>query len=64
MESQPQNPEFRNNPENFHPCGLDGLGLICLQTPEYRFSCIVADLVLALCISYFMHMHLTTILNI
>ena len=22
MESQPQNPEFRNNPENFHPCKL------------------------------------------
>ena len=20
MESQDQNPEFRNNPENFHPC--------------------------------------------
>ena len=20
VESQPQNPEFRNNPENFHPC--------------------------------------------
>ena len=20
MESQPQNPEFRNNPEHFHPC--------------------------------------------
>ena len=20
MESQPQNPEFRTNPENFHPC--------------------------------------------
>ena len=20
MESQPQNPEFRNNPENYHPC--------------------------------------------
>ena len=20
MEMQPQNPEFRNNPENFHPC--------------------------------------------
>ena len=20
MESQPQNPEVRNNPENFHPC--------------------------------------------
>ena len=22
MESQPQNPEFRNNPDNFHPCKL------------------------------------------
>ena len=20
MKSQPQNPEFKNNPENFHPC--------------------------------------------
>ena len=24
MESQPQNPEFRNNPENFHPMGVYG----------------------------------------
>ena len=24
MESQPQNPEFRINPENFHPC-INGL---------------------------------------
>ena len=23
MESQPQNPDFRNNPENFHPCIFD-----------------------------------------
>ena len=23
MESQPQNPEFRSNPENFHPCIKD-----------------------------------------
>ena len=22
MKSQPQNPEFRNNSENFHPCKL------------------------------------------
>ena len=22
MESQPQNPEFKNNPENFHSCIL------------------------------------------
>ena len=25
MESQPQNPEFRINPENFHPCTLQGV---------------------------------------
>ena len=25
MESQPQNPEFRINPENFHPCILTKL---------------------------------------
>ena len=24
MESQPQNPEFRKNPENFHPCLQEG----------------------------------------
>ena len=23
MENQPQNPEFRNNPENVHPCDTD-----------------------------------------
>ena len=23
MESPPQNPEFRINPENFHPCTLE-----------------------------------------
>ena len=23
MESQVQNPEIRNNPENFHPCSID-----------------------------------------
>ena len=26
MESQPQNPEFRMNPENFHPCSLVACG--------------------------------------
>ena len=25
MESQPQNPEFRINPENFHQCSAEGL---------------------------------------
>ena len=28
MESQPQNPEFRNNPENFHQCTLKGGDMI------------------------------------
>ena len=23
MESRPQNPEFRNNPENVHPCRIN-----------------------------------------
>ena len=40
MESRPQNPEFRNNPENFHPCSIrasnsldpDQLVLIWVQT--------------------------------
>ena len=31
MESQPQNPEFRNNPENFRPC-TDASG-IALSVP-------------------------------
>ena len=30
MESQPQNPEFRNNLENFHPCGKSIL--VCIGT--------------------------------
>ena len=25
MESQPQNPECRNNPENFHPCPFENI---------------------------------------
>ena len=31
MESQPQNPEFRNNPENFHPC-ISSVNLILKRT--------------------------------
>ena len=43
MESQPQNPEFRNNPENFHPCGPRG-DKTCLQglrTTEAQTNCSV-----------------------
>ena len=39
MESQPQNPEFRNNPENFNPCFirlyLGPIGMDCV----IRVSC-------------------------
>ena len=36
MESQPQNPEFRNNPENFHPCNKERVKLI---SPKIK-SCV------------------------
>ena len=32
MESQPQNPEFRNNPENFHPCNIH------LKFPDFSLT--------------------------
>ena len=35
MGSQPQNPEFRNNPENFHPCTM----FVCVDAlhPRQQF---------------------------
>ena len=33
MESQPHNPEFRNNPENFHSCMQD-LTVTAITTAE------------------------------
>ena len=32
MESQPQIPEFRNNPENFHPCITVKIGPECFNS--------------------------------
>ena len=29
MESQPQNPDFRISPENFHPCVLNLITILC-----------------------------------
>ena len=38
MESQPQNPEFRNNLENFHPC----CHLACRSAPfDLLNACVV-----------------------
>ena len=31
MESQPQNPEFRNNPENFQPCKTLTFGTVDVE---------------------------------
>ena len=47
MESQPQNPEFRNHPENFHPCIYAQLAnfrqespkLVLLQTMTTQMKC-------------------------
>ena len=32
MESQPQNPKIRNNPENFHPC------FTCIRKRQWNFA--------------------------
>ena len=49
MESQPQNPEFRNNPENFHSCNISCAALdiftifiycINIPTPETYSFCL------------------------
>ena len=36
MESQPQNPEFRDNPENFHPC--IGSYVVCDRCITWLYS--------------------------
>ena len=38
MESQPQNPEIKNNPENFHPYFADAF-LKLLFTKKYFYHC-------------------------
>ena len=40
MESQPQNPEFRNNAENFHPCQLV-LSLCILANFSCFYCCLL-----------------------
>ena len=37
MESQPQNPEFRNNPENFHLCDFLMFAAAAIF-PDYLFK--------------------------
>ena len=68
MESQPQNPEFRNNPENFHPCvcleahlllgqaGVSLVGLTHTSAPVPREVCLAVYIADAgLCISPRIH---------
>ena len=44
MESQPQNPEFRNNPENFHPCISAHWVLYCLNRESYMNDHVLLNL--------------------
>ena len=37
MESQPQNLEFRNNPENFHPCYKQNMQINFIQNSVNYF---------------------------
>ena len=58
MESQPQNLEFRNNPENFHPCHryLKCMGqpahFVCFQSSRDRSSWVEAVLSMDLYVPY------------
>ena len=47
MESQPQNPEFRNNPENFNPCiyPANNVKIVCIYKTfmsriNFMLSCV------------------------
>ena len=51
MESQPQNPEFRNNPENFNPCTCNHTSWQLLVAISHSF---VNNLSVHLIISFFM----------
>ena len=41
MESQPQNPEFKINPENFHPCIIHQINQPCYGFSSVKFVEIV-----------------------
>ena len=41
MESQPQNPEFRINPENFHPWVTASLEVLCCILEQDTLLCLV-----------------------
>ena len=41
MESQPQNPEFKNNPDNFHPCIIDcAVNVLLKFLPVWHLSAV------------------------
>ena len=48
MESQPQNPEFRNNPENFHPC-QDTSKLVLWQIVKTQMKCQIGQHFIRVC---------------
>ena len=54
MESQPQNPEFRINPENFHPC-MKGLIFHLKHLLAQDMACLISRQIKKIrgCLKYF-----------
>ena len=54
MESQPQNPEFRINPENFHPC-IKGLIFHLKHLLAQDIACLISHQIKKIrgCLKYF-----------
>ena len=44
MESQPQNPEFRSNPENFHPCYCMSYADQLIFAPNVGFTTVYVEM--------------------
>ena len=43
MESQSQNPEFRINPENFHPCNFNFYMLLFVTVTKSSLQCTLSS---------------------
>ena len=55
MESQPQNPEFRIDPENFHPCLIIGVIIVSILNQGLKFFQIPLVLYRTRAIHFFTH---------
>ena len=64
MESQPKNPEFKNNPENFHYAGQ--VTYFCWESidAEFRACSVVSNIVCLTSLTYITHTLNSQILEI